>query len=145
MAKVIVNGSIGRRQPLEVRAGHTLTPQIAVLTLASGQTLDTDGASLVLRIFRGEADLAELSVPGGAFDVPERLPDDVDGSPRFLITQTKERLAAVLEAAGPEPTSSGKPRTARTLYWTCSYQDAGGALFPVYYGTFTVWLGAAGD
>jgi hypothetical protein len=145
MARTVVHGSIGRRQPLEVRAGHTLTPQIAVLTLASGQTLDAEGASLVLRIFQHESDLAELSVPGGAFDVPERLADTADGSPRFLITQSKERLAAVLEAAGPEPLVSSRPRTTRNLYWTCSYQEAAGALFPMYFGAFTVWLGAAGD
>lgn len=142
MAKA--NGSIGTRQNLEVRDGHTLAPQIAVLSLASGQPLDATGATLVLRIYKAEGDRDPLA---SAFDPPTRIADDAQGNPRWLITQSRALLSAVMLAAGAEPSAPASAtwrKQQRRLWWTCSYQDASGRLFPAYYGTFTVYLGASG-
>lgn len=136
------SGSIGIRQDLEVRAGHTLTPQVAPIPLESGQTLDTNGAQLICRIFANPDDSAPLLTP--SFDPPSVLPPDASGTARFLITQSRTLLDAVLTAAGPEPVPAYRKRM-RRLWWTCSYQDALGQLFPLYYGRFDIYLGAAGD
>lgn len=139
-----VSGSIGLRQDLEVRAGHTLTPQIAPIGLGTGGTFDPTGGQLVLRLLGEE--LATAPLVEDAFDPPERLPD-VDGLVRYRITQSRTRLAAVLVAAGPEPVRpvrEGYNKRRRRLWWTCSWQDSEGELHPLYFGHFDVWLGAAG-
>lgn len=139
-----VSGSIGIRQDLEVRAGHTLTPQIAPIGLSSG-TFDPTGGQIVLRILQEE--LATAPIVPDAFDAPVRIADDADGRPRYRITQSRARLAAVMVAAGPEPVrpaSAGYRRTRRRLWWTCSFQDAAAELHPLYFGYFDIILGAAG-
>lgn len=140
------SGSIGIRQDLEVRAGHTLTPQVAVIRLSSGAVLDATGGSLVCRVLLRETDADPLIDP--SFDPPMRLANDPDGNPRWLITQSRTLLSAVLAAAGPEPVvpyGGSWRRKRRRLWWTCSYQDAAGQLLPLYYGIFDIFLGAAGE
>ncbi len=138
-----VSGSIGIRQDLEVRAGHTLTPQIAPIG-ASGTAFDPTGGQLVVRLLREE--LASEPLIADAFDPPVRLAD-AGGHVRFRITQSRARLAEALLEAGPEPVRSlaeGYNKRRRRLWWTCSWQDAAGELYPLYFGHFDVWLGAAG-
>lgn len=141
-----VSGSIGIRQDLEVREGHTLTPQIAPIGLVSaGGTFDPTGGVLVLRLYRTELD--DESFITDAFDPPVRIADDAEGRARFRITQSRARLAAVLTAAGPEPVrpvSQGYRAWRRRLWWTCSFQDSLGELHPLYFGHFDIVLGAAG-
>lgn len=143
MPRIITHGSIGKLQPLQVRSGHTLTPQTVVLKLRSGQTLDPSGSALVLRLYARAGARVPLIDP--SFDPPVRLSDDSLGRPRFRISQSREMLEAALAAAGPPPlTVAGKALDQRVLWWTCSYRDTQQQLFPVFYGEFTVALGAAG-
>lgn len=144
MPRVITHGSIGTRQPLEVRADHTLEPQVLTLKLKSGQILDPTGGQLILKLFEDADDTAPLIDP--SFDPPERIDDDLLGRPRFVISQSRALVAAALAALGPAPVqpATGRPLAYRRLYWTCSWLDSRGRKLPVYYGPFDIWLGAAG-
>lgn len=135
------HGSIGERQPLEVRSDHTLAPQTLTVTLRSGQILDPTGGDLVLKLYRAEGDTVPLIDP--AFDAPVQLSNDADGRPRFLISQSRALLAAALAALSPPVTA--REKLLRQLWWTCSWQDSQGQKFPLYYGEFVVYLGAAGE
>ncbi len=137
-----VSGSIGIRQDLEVRAGHTLTPQIAPIGALGA--FDPTGGQLVVRLLREE--LAAEPLIADAFEAPVRLAD-AGGQVRFRITQSRAQLEEALLEAGPEPVRSaaeGYNRRRRRLWWTCSWQTAEGELYPLYFGHFDVWLGAAG-
>ena len=136
-----VSGSIGIRQDLEVREGHALTPQIAPIAITGPGTFDPTGGQLVLKLLSQKLDDTEL-LPN-AFDAPERLADDAAGRVRFRITQSTAKVEAVRVAAGPEPTIGSVARPRRRLWWTCSWQDSLGELYPLYYGTYDIVLGAA--
>lgn len=134
-------GAIGERQPLQVRAGHTLSPITVVVAPKGGGTFDHAGGQLVVRLFLKEGDEAPLLAD--AFDPPEQLADNALGQPRFVVRQSRARLTAALAAAGPDPNPTRRP-PARVLWWTCSFETAGGALIPIFYGEYIVYLGAGG-
>lgn len=141
MAKA--GGSIGTRRDLEVRVGDTLRPQLLVIQLESGQTLDPDGASVVARIFRRENDVTPLSSP--VFTV-QALPPLATGEAQYLLRLEKEdveALAAAPRDVGPAAHLRTSDAGRRMFFWSASFRDAGGTHFPLYYGRLTIYLGAA--
>lgn len=134
------HGSIGRRANLKVRSDHSLTPQTLVVKLSSGAILDPTGGEVVLKLYANEHDTTPLLDP--AFDPPALLAPDALGRPRYLLTQSRALLADVL-AALPAPTP--RDRDVRVLWWTCSFLDAAGQKFPLYFGEFRIAMGAVDD
>ncbi len=139
------SGSIGTRRDLRVRVGDTLRPQLLALSLASGQVLDPDGADVVARIYRRETDLTPLVSP--TFEI-EPL-SVIDGMARWLLKLSKQSVAALAALPATADTASAVPYLRplsdpgqRVFYWACSFHDAGGQSFPLYYGRLTVYLGA---
>jgi hypothetical protein len=139
-----VSGTIGTKRDLRVRLGTTLRPQVLTLRLASGQVIDPADTELVASIFLREADTTPLSTP--TFDVEELAPTET-GEPRYRITLSKEKISELV--ALPMPATPGGPRATtspgvRNFYWTCAFEDSGGARLSLYYGKLAIYLGAAG-
>ena len=137
------SGSIGTRRDLKVRLGDTLRPQVLTLRIKAG-ILNPEGATVRADLYQSEADMKALSVP--TWEVVA-LPPSTAGEPRYRLGLAKEKVAQLANLAKPRTTTSApaaRGQAIRTVYWTCSWEDANGIRIPLYYGQIVIYLGATG-
>lgn len=146
MATPVTSGSIGTRRDLMVRLGDTLRPQVVTVRLKSGVL--APGGRLLASLYRQESDMSPLASP--AFEVERLESPAADGAPRYRLSLSKEDVRLLATQAADAPTAPvtvtlpiNRTRATRTVYWTCSYEDAALARYPIFFGRLVIYLGAS--
>lgn len=133
-----VSPSIGTQRDLTVRLGGTLRPQVLTLRLKSGQLVV--GGVVRASLFQAAHDINPIASPTFAITA---LSPSTAGEPRYRIGLSRASVAALVPLA-TDAAARGAKIGMRTLYWSCAYEDAGGDVWPIYYGRLLIYLGATG-